>query len=77
MIKCNTLKSEMLDKILEEKMIGKSHRETQKFLGRPADIINENERTYILKTYCFGIFSKKLHLYFYEGRLRDYYIGIF
>lgn len=66
----------MLDKILEERMIGKSHCKTQKFLGRPADIIIRNERIYILKTYCFVIFSKKLHLYFHKGKLTDYYIGI-
>jgi len=70
------MESQMLDKMLEERMIGKSHRETQKFLGRPADIIIKNERIYILKTYCFGIFSKKLHLYFHKGKLMDYYIGI-
>lgn len=68
--------TQMLDRILEETMIGKSQHETQKLLGRPADFKNKNERTYILETYCFGMFSKKLHLYFYKGRLRDYYIGI-
>lgn len=69
--------AQVLEKILEEKMIGKSQHETQKFLGRPADFRTRNERTYILETYFFGIFSKKLHLYFHKGRLRDYYIGIF
>jgi len=67
---------QILDKILEETMIGKSRHETQKFFGRPADFKTRNERTYILKTYCFGIFSKKIHLYFHKGKLRDYYIGI-
>lgn len=69
--------TDLLDKILEEEMIGKSQHETQKFLGRPADIRSRNERTYILETYFFGLFSKKLHLYFQKGKLRDYYIGFF
>lgn len=67
----------MLDKILEEKMIGKSQHETQRFLGRRADFKKSDERIYILETYFFGMFSKKLHLYFHKGLLRDYYIGIF
>ncbi len=66
----------ILDQILEEKMIGKSQRETQKLLGRPADILNQNEEVYILESYFLGFFSKKLHLYFHKGILIDYYIGI-
>ncbi|MDF2552820.1 MAG: hypothetical protein K0R77_2095 [Chryseobacterium sp.] len=44
-------------------------------LGEP-DSKKPDEWVYVLEQYCFGLFKKKLHLFFSKEEVTDYYIGI-
>lgn len=60
----------------EDVLIGKSGQEIEELMGRIPDQMAQEEDIYILKRYCFGLFQKKLHLFYSKGIVRDYYIGI-
>lgn len=59
----------------ESKLIGTSKDIIEILLGEP-----ESNRPdvwiYIVEHYCYGLLRKRLHLFFFEGKVRDYYIGI-
>ncbi|WP_312765307.1 hypothetical protein [Epilithonimonas sp.] len=60
----------------EDMLIGRSEKEIEELLGRIPDHITPEENIYILKRYFFGLFERKLHLFYYKGTVTDYYIGI-
>jgi len=59
----------------ENEFIGASAKKIEILLGQP-NVKSNEEWTYIIEKYCFGLFKKRLHLYFSEEKVRDYYIGI-
>lgn len=59
----------------EEKLIGASKAMIDILLGEP-EFDSREERIYILKKYCFGLFKKRLYLYFIDGKVTDYYLGV-
>lgn len=59
----------------EDQLIGISKGQIEILIGEP-NLKNSNEWIYIIEKYCFGIFEKKLYLFFYEEKVRDYHIGI-
>ena len=59
----------------EEKLIGASKAMIDILLGEPESASPE-ERTYILEQYCSGLSKKRLYLYFIDGKVTDYYVGI-
>lgn len=62
---------------MEENVMGKTKPEIEVFCGK----MSEQKYTsdvwqYVLKRYCFGLISVKIHLYFdKKERVRDFYIG--
>lgn len=65
------LKEDKLDLLI----IGKSPAEVERLFNLPLESKCEDEYVYILKKYFFGFFKKKLYLFFYKGRVREYYLG--
>lgn len=59
----------------EEKLIGASKAMIDILLGEP-ESDSQEERIYILEKYCFGLLKKRLYLYFIDGKVTDYYVGI-
>lgn len=60
---------------MESKFIGTSKEKIEILLGEPNQK-NNDQWIYITEKYCFGIIKKKLYLFFFEEKVRDYYIGI-
>lgn len=77
----NLTKSQTMNRQIEEqlanenKLIGISKEKTKILLGEP-DLKSNEEWVYIIKKYCFGLIKKRLHIFFFEEKARDYYIGI-
>lgn len=69
----NTLLKE--DK-LDELIIGKSAAEVEMLFNLPLESQCDEEYVYILKKYFFGFFKKRLYLFFFKGRVREYYIEL-
>lgn len=59
----------------EDNLIGKTVPEVENLLEKKVDFENKEECIFILKSYCFGIINKKLHLFLHKTKVRDYYIG--
>lgn len=59
----------------EDEIIGKNAHEVENLLPFQLENKCSEEYIFIVKTYLFGIFRKKLHVYFYKGLVRDYFIG--
>jgi len=62
--------------IFEQEIIGKSREEIENLLDLPLESKSNEQYVFILKKIFFGLFKKKLYLYFHKEIVRDYYIGI-
>ncbi|WP_379966246.1 hypothetical protein [Epilithonimonas sp. UC225_85] len=58
-----------------ENLVGKPKHEIENLFGE-TEFEDPYEHRYVLRKYCFGLFVKRLYLYFDRDNLNDYYIGI-
>ncbi|MCI3938577.1 hypothetical protein MQX03_15365 [Chryseobacterium aahli] len=58
-----------------EKYIGCSKDEIVKIFGE-SEVCYGEELIYTLRSNFFGLYKQRLYLFFYKGKLRDFYIGI-
>ncbi|MXS72090.1 hypothetical protein GSF70_12770 [Flavobacteriaceae bacterium W22] len=59
----------------EKNIKGKRIEEIEKVLDFPLEKKCNEECIFILERYFFGLFRKRLYLYFHKGLVRDYFIG--
>jgi len=70
------MKNRIADVLEEESIImGMTQDEVKWYFGKEPDISNSEEWIYFIEKYFFGIMTRKLHLYFHKGHIRDFYIG--
>ncbi|GEM_PF-3826336 len=62
-------------KAFEEEIIGKNTEQIEILLDFRVESKSEEEYVYIISQNFFGIFKKRLHIYFYNGLVRDFFIG--
>ena len=67
----------LIEDILQERsiLIGSTYEEVKWYLGKEPDIINGEKWVYFVEKYFFGILTRKLHLYFRNGKVNDFYVG--
>lgn len=58
-----------------ENYIGFSKEDIVLLLGE-SETCNYDELVYTIQSKFFGLYKQKLYLYFFNGKLRDYYIGV-
>ncbi|WP_294286366.1 hypothetical protein [uncultured Chryseobacterium sp.] len=61
------------DQHIETHFLGKTGPEIVHLMGRPADEKKEDEWIYVLGKRFFGLYRRRLYLYFTEARVHDYY----
>ncbi len=61
---------------IEEQIMGKTLEEVIEILGRKPEYRDREQAVFVLQRYCFGLFKKKLFVYFLDGVTTDYFIGI-
>ncbi|SDG38886.1 hypothetical protein [Epilithonimonas hungarica] len=61
--------------IEEDMLIGSSMEIIGSLLGEP-DRKGHDEWVYVIDKYCFGLIKKRLHLFFFQEKVRDYYLGM-
>lgn len=59
---------------VEKCFLGKTPDQVQKYMGKEADVNNGNEWIYIIKRFYYGIYCRKLYLYFHDGKVEDFYL---
>jgi len=62
--------------ILEEEsiLINMTQGEVKWYFRREPDVIIGEEWIYVIEKYFFRIMKRKFHLYFYKGRIMDFYV---
>lgn len=67
----------LIGDVLHENSIleGMTQEEVKWYFSKEPDIINGEEWIYFIEKYFFGILTRKLHLYFHKGKVRDFYVG--
>ena len=65
--------STLTENDIENIFLGKTPEEVRGIMKHCADEDNGDEWIYILRSYFFGIYCRKLHLYFFNGKVSDYY----
>lgn len=58
-----------------ENYIGFSKEDIVLLLGE-SETCNNDELVYTIQSKFFGLYKQKLYLYFFNEKLRDYYIGV-
>ena len=61
--------------VMIDQLIGLPKKSIIIILGKPQNNYPD-EIVYIIKSYFFGLYKRKLYLFFHKGQLRDYYIGL-
>lgn len=60
---------------IEFLILGLDKSELDLVLGTTADFMKHDEWIYIIRVKFFGIFNKKLFLYFKDNKVHDFYLG--
>ncbi|MBM7420244.1 MULTISPECIES: hypothetical protein [Chryseobacterium] len=72
----NNIKNLIADILQEESILeGMTQDQVKRHFTKKPDVINGEEWIYIIEKYFFGLLTRKLHLYFHQGKVRDYYVG--
>lgn len=62
--------------IFEQEIIGKTREEIENLLDFRLESKCDEQYIYMVKRYFWGLYKRRLYLYFHRGIVRDYYIGI-
>jgi hypothetical protein len=58
---------------IEEHLLGKSPKEIVCFMSKVPDAEKGNEWMYVTKKYLWGMYKRRLYLYFHNGVVSEYY----
>lgn len=71
----NMISTDFLQEENLENYIGFSKEDIVLLLGE-CETCNDDELVYTVQSKFFGLYKQRLYLYFFNEKLRDYYIGI-
>lgn len=72
MSKMKNLVADVLEK--ESILIDMTDEDVKWYFDKEPDVMNGDEWIYVIEKCFFGLMTKKLYLYFYKGKIYDFFV---